>query len=469
MIVLINTPLKLNEYSFTSIQYPVNLGYLASVLLKEKFPVEIWDYSVERFTEEKFINRIKKTNPDIVGFSAITPNIKNADKMANIVKKISKKIITVVGGPHLTSLPFRTLEEFPNFDVGVVGEGEETLLELVKGISLKKEWKKIKGIVYRDNGEILQTERRPVIENIDSIPFPERGLLDIDLYKHSHPTKIIRRKEKRIIEIITSRGCPFNCFFCAGHDVFQYNTRFRSTGNVLQEIDMCIEKYRINHLTILDNTFTLDEKRVIILSEEFKKRNLTFDCNSRVDTVSESLLEKMARCGCIKISFGIESGSERILKLINKKTNINQIKKTINYARKTGIQILEGTAIIGSHPSETEEEVKETIAFLKKLELDYVVVDIIVPYPGSPVYQYMKERNLILSEDWDRYVPYGKTPCWKTENFQPEELQKMQKKAMFSFYFRPKYIYKKIKSIKNLDELFYFLRILFDFLFKRGR
>lgn len=481
MIVLINTPLKLNEYSFTSIQYPINLGYLASVLQKNNFSVQIWDYGVEKFTEEKFAKRLKDVNPKIIGFSCITPNIINGGKLASLAKSVSGKILTIVGGPHITALPEKTLKEFPDFDIGVIGEGEETLVELLQTLDYKLQTNKIdnlnlqssisnlqsvKGIIYRKGKDIIQTQIRPVVDNIDTLPFPARYLVDINLYKNTHPTKIIRRTQKNISEIITSRGCPYKCFFCAGHGVFQHKTRLRSIDNILQEVDECIKKYNTGHLTILDNTFTLEKERTTSLCREFKKRNLTFDCNSRIDTVDEELLYEMKDGGCIKISFGIESGTDRILKLIDKKTSAEKIKKTITQAKKAGIEILEGTAIIGSHPTETKEEVKQTIKLLKELPLDYVVVDIIVPYPGSPVWEYMKEKELILSEDWSKYTPYGEIPQWRTENFSPKDLVVMQKKAMFSFYFRPRQVLKKIKKIKNIQDLIYYLRITFDFLFK---
>lgn len=464
-VILINPPFKFNQYSFTSKQYPVNLGYLASILLKENFYVEIWDYSVEKFTIEKFRERIKSTNPKIVGFSSITPSIKNSHKIANIIKKISKEIIIVVGAAHITALPDETLKEFPDFDLGVSGEGEETFLEVVRYcIYNEGKLEDIKGIVYRDRDDIKVNEKRKLIPDLDSIPFPNRELVDHRLYKSTHPTKIIVRSEKNINEILTARGCPYQCSFCAGHEVFQYTTRFRSAENVIREIEECKNKFKTNHITFLDNVFTLNKERVKIICSYLRDNNFTFDCNSRVDTIDEELVYLMKESGCEKISFGIESGNNRILNFINKGTNISKIKETINLVKKAGIPVVEGTAILGSHPTETKDEVKETVSLLHNLDLDYVVVNVIVPYPGSPIYYEMKKRGLIKNKDWDKYVPYGEIPCWRTENFSEFDLVKMQKKIMLGFYFRPKYIIKKLRKIKNLKEFVYHLKILFDYL-----
>jgi radical SAM superfamily enzyme YgiQ (UPF0313 family) len=345
-----------------------------------------------------------------------------------------------------------------------LGEGEEIFLELVRAVSNSKDLKNIKGIVYREDGIIKVNGRKEIISELDSLPFPDRELVDLRLYKNTHPTKIIRRDFKNITEIITARGCPYNCTFCAGHEVFGFTVRFRSPENVIKEIEECRKKFKTNHITFLDNTFTLKKERVKTICKYLKEGNFTFDCNSRVDTVDEEIINIMKESGCEKISFGIESGSQRILDLINKKTNISQIKKTISLAKKVKIPVIEGTAMIGSHPTETREEVKMTFNLLKELDLDYVVVEVIVPYPGTSTYYEMEKRGLIKNKDWEKYVPYGEIPSWRTENFSEIELVKMQKKIMLGFYFRPRYIINKIRKIKTLKDFIYHIKILLDYL-----
>jgi len=464
-IALVNTPLKFNEYKFTSIQFPLNLGYLSSYIKPYGFECALWDYAIERYDPAAFAQRVIEESPPIIGFHCITPNIEAGHAMAAIVKKVRPETVVIAGGPHCTALPERTLKEFPAFDAAVACEGEQAFLEICNAVELGLPFTGIAGAVHRGaDGEIISEPARPVPANLDELPFPDRDLRPPRLYSGTHPTKVVPRSRfSKVIEIITMRGCPFNCFFCAGHGVFQHTTRMRSVENVMAEIEECRMKYGLDYLLIQDDTFILHRPRVMELCEHFRRLGIGWACNARANLVDTPLLDAMARSGCRKVVFGIESGSDDMLLRIEKQTTVEQVKDAIRMSRAAGIRTVEGTIIIGGHPSETTAQLRATLNLVRTLDLDFFNADIIVPYPGSEAYSFMKERGLILSEKWSLYVPYGKLPQWRTENFSPEDMVNFQKLFMLRYYLRPSYFLRQFLRIRNPARLLYFFRMAFDY------
>ena len=464
-IVLINTPLKFNEYKFTSIQFPLNLGYLSSYVKQYGYECAMWDYAAEPYDAAGFAQRVIDAAPPIIGFSCITPNIGNGHEMARIIKEIRPETTIIVGGPHCTALPARTLEEFPNFDAVVTCEGEETFLEVCGAVDIGLSFDGIAGTAHRSlGGDIVVEPTRPVPSDLDALPFPDRELRPPGKYNKTHPTKVVLRSgRQRVIEIITIRGCPFDCFFCAGHGVFQHSTRMRSVENITAEIDECRERYGLDFLLFQDDTFVLHKPRVEALCAALAERKLSWSCNARANIVDRKMLEMMARSGCKKVAFGVESGSDDILVQIDKHITTAQVKEAVRAAREAGIPTVEGTIIIGGHPTETAEQLNETLRFIKQIDLDFFNADVIVPFPGTPAYDEFKKRNLIAGEDWSKYVPYGGLPQWRTENFSAEELVNFQKLFMSRYYIRPKYILRQIARIRSPRRLIYFFRMAFDY------
>lgn len=463
-ILLIRPPTINKGTSFIATQFPLNLAGIAAFLIKKGHHVRIWDFDVEPFSESDFGERLKKLSPFIVGISCYTPTIINGHNIAAYVKKYLPKAIVVAGGPHLSALPKETLDEFQNFDIGVIGEGEETMGELSGRLLRDEPIEDIAGIVYRKNGSSHVTARRDPIKDLDSLPLPARHLLDVSRYKgHSH--RGFSRSFLKITEIMTSRGCPNRCIFCASDVVMGCGVRFKSADRVNAEISECIEKYAFNHFTISDDTFILKEDRLYRICEEFAKRKVSWNCNARVWPISKKMLSVMAKSGCIGISFGVESGSQRILDLIKKNITVEQVEEAFRLSKEAGIKLVEANVIIGSHPSETKEDVALTQKLLNRISPDVVMISIVVPYPGTELYNIMKNTNLMFdSKDWDSFVLFGKEPSWKTEHFGPKELVRLQKKMIARFYFRPIYIAKMIRKIRNPKELIYWLRGGKDFL-----
>jgi len=451
--------------SFIASQFPLNLASIAVSLIKKGYNAKIIDFDVENFDEPAFIGRLEEYGPAAVGISCYTPTVINGHDIARIVKSVCQDIVTIIGGPHLSALPKETMAEFYDFDIGVIGEGEETAVELMDAIYNGTPLRNVKGLVYRENGSIIFSEPRGTISDLDSLPFPDRGLLDLKLYKgQSH--RGFSRSFLKITEIMTSRGCPNRCIFCASDVTMGKGVRFRSAASVKEEIKDCIEKFGFNHFTISDDTFTLKPDRLFEICDELKARNVTWNCNARVWPISEKILDKMASSGCTGITFGVESGSPEILKLIKKNISIEQVINAFKWSRQAGIKLVEADVIIGSHPKETMEDINMTLNLLKAISPDIIMASVIVPYPGTEVYKIMKEQNL-LAEDlsWDAFTLFGRKPLWRTEHFGPDELLRIQKRFLTSFYFNPIYMGRMLSKMRSPAELAYWLRGGFEFIF----
>ena len=234
------------------------------------------------------------------------------------------------------------------------------------------------------------------------------------------------------------------------------------------EISECVERYSSEHFTISDDTFTLKEDRLYQICEEFAKRKVSWNCNARVWPISKKMVSIMARSGCVGISFGVESGSPRILDLIKKNITVEQVETAFRLSKEAGIKLVEANIIIGAHPSETKEDLGLTQKLLNRISPDVAMISIAVPYPGTELYDIMKKENLIFdSKDWASFVLFGKEPSWRTENFGPKELVRLQNKMISRFYFRPIYMAKMIQKIRNFKELAYWLRGGMNFLLTR--
>jgi anaerobic magnesium-protoporphyrin IX monomethyl ester cyclase len=449
-VLLIRPSSSQGELTKTSLaQHPINILYLAAYVRKFGHNVKVFDYEVDNFDIEK----IREYRPNIVGITAMTPTIKKA---ANIARKIKKKIKTtiLVGGNHVTALPKETLKEFPSFDIGIVGEGEETLKEICENKPLKK----IKGITYRRGKRIMVNKRRPPIENLDELPFPARDLIDMKKYRGAS-TPGLSREFLNITELYINRGCNWGlCTFCASM-LTHCKFRERSIDNVIAEMKECIKKYGINHFTIDDDTLTTSKKRTLEFCKKVKRLNVTWDCDSRV-TVDKKMLKVMKESGCKKIAFGVESGSQKILQLIKKGITINQIKNAFKWCKEVGIET-SAFFMIGSHPDETWEDLEMTKKLIKEIKPDYITASIAVPYPGTELRKQMEERNLVFSNDWSTYALYNIKPPWRTSNFTSKQLLEIQKKMVKEFYMKPSYIIKRVLKIHSLGELKYWVKAFF--------
>jgi len=455
-VLLINPPYTNFEGMKESGGHMMHLGlaYIASFLLK-KMPdcqISILDAEAKSMGYEEIKNEIKDKKADIIGITCPTPAMKHVLKIAEITKKIKPKTVVVLGGIHPTALPEETIKN-RFVDFAVISEGEQTFYEIVRAIREKKEdFQDIKGILFKKNGNIITTPPRELIDNLDDIPFPARDLFDLKLY-YSAPTKKVSNENAG--PILTSRGCAFGCKHCISKKVWGRRVRFRSVKNVIDELDECINKYRIKEFNIFDDTFTLNEKRAIEICDEIIKRkwNISWIAFSRVNTISEKLLEKMIEAGCKKISFGLESGSQKILDLMNKQATVEMGRQAVNLAAKHGVLV--HASFMFGNIGETEETIKETVKFAKSLPLDNATFFITSPFPGTELYEVAKKEGFITKDTkWEAFAPLTNTPPISVQkNVSKERLVYWQKRAFREFYLRPKYIWGKIKRIKNLGDV----------------
>ena len=413
---------------------PLGLAYLASVLRKDH-EVKIIDSNILGYELEDVRRELKSFYPDIVGITSVTPSIPQAYAVAEIAKEVKEDCTVVMGGPHVTFLPERTLKECEYVDVVVKGEGEKTAEELTKAIENGEPLEKVRGITFRKGNQMVNNAPMPFIKNIDEIPFPSRDLLPTDRYQVNGV---------RYTTMLTSRGCPFGCSFCSSSRLSGGYWRGRNPENVLEEMRIIYEDYKTKNIEFIDDTFTLNQKRAERICDGIIKQgwDITWGASSRVDTITKKIAENMKKAGCWILFLGIESGCQRILDAMGKRITIGQVKKAVKVVKDAGIQVL-GSFIIG-FPKDTVESIKQTINFAKSLNLDYAEFSILTPYPGTPIFNFAAENDLLLTNDWSKYTAID--PIMKIKGITEKQLRSFFQKAYISFYLRPKFVWRWIRN-----------------------
>jgi len=455
-ILHVRPPKIMGALEKSMVQHPVNLLYLAAAVRESGHEPFVWDFEVEPFSERELKRRIMDLKPGLVGITGLTANIEMVARMMGWIKEVVPEAITVVGGPHGTAIPERTLGEFPKIDAVVVGEGEQTWRELAGRVEAGQPLAGLAGLAWRDGDRVVVEDRRPLIRDLDGLAFPARDLIDHSLYKGAASPGLDAALH-RSTEVFTTRGCPEQCIFCASKVTFGRSVRFRSADNVLAELDQCMERWGYRHFTVEDDTFTYRPTRLEELCRGFKERGITWDCDTRVNVVTGEMMEMMADAGCQKVAFGVESGSPRILEKIKKDITVDQIKQAFKWAHQAGM-ITTAFFIIGSHPSETSEDIDMTFKLMREIDPDLMAAAVAVPFPGTELREIMGKKGLIFSDRWEKYTHVHSIPCWRTEHFSPKELIRLQDKMFSRFFFRPHFIWKTFKRALSWTGLKYYGR-----------
>ncbi|MCP4133181.1 MAG: radical SAM protein [bacterium] len=473
MKILLIQPDCTNEVNkdYFSLQYPVNLGYIAAALQEADHEVMLVDFNV--IDRDRLLFYISEYKPDFAGVTSMTSSIYNAKKIISEIKRTNKEIVTILGGIHASTLPVETMNEIDDLDYLVFGEGERTIVELIETLTAKSDLKRVKGIVFRKDDVIIKNNPRELIHDLDSLPFPARGLVPLELYSKQHVTRGFSRKDKKIVEILISRGCPNRCIFCAGHVNYGFDVRFRSYENIIKEIQYCVEVYGTTHISIEDDTFTLNKELVVKLCNFFKEMRLTWNCNTRVDRVDYGLLRIMKESGCRKVTFGIESGNREMLKKIKKGITIPIIIRAVRNAKKAGIRFVECDFIIGAHIDESPGTIEDTVKLIYTLMPDFLAIAILCPYPGTEMYDIMVE-NKYLNEnpDWSQFSYFGDLRRYdRLKYISSKQMHELQYSIMRKYYTSIKYIISQFARTRSLEELKYFMRLGFslinEFLFNK--
>jgi len=438
-IVLVNPP-DSERFPSSSKVPPLGLASIASFL--NKYNVSIIDAAVIK----EAINKILSLLPDIVGFTAMTPNYPEAVEMAKKLKKENHEIKLVIGGSHATFLPEDVLSVF---DFVIRGEGEQTMLELCRKIGAgENDFENIDGLSWKKNGKIIHNKDREFIKNLDELPMPDYDLLDIENYQDKTPPSNIRKG--RWVSYSSSRGCPFGCFYCSVTNFWGKIWRGHSAERIVNDIEMLIKKYSLQSIFFVDDNFTFRRERIMKMCRLIKERNLKFEwsCSCRVDQVDEELLREMKTAGCWRIGFGVEAGTQKVIDWYGKKITIERAVQAVKICRKVGISPF-CFFLVGA-PIETENDIMETISAAKKINPDIVGISFLTPFPGSKLYDYAIENNLLLTEDFrefaeDKPVMKGIIPN--------ERLKELSSNAYKEFYFRPKYILGQFSYIAKNPKL----------------
>lgn len=428
---------------------PLNLGYLAAYVREKRkdYIVAILDAEALGMTFEEVEKYLKKEKPDVVGITSSTPAYSSALRISQICKNVDNEIEVVIGGAHPSAFPKRTAEE-DTIDFVVVGEGEITFFELLDAIDRKRALSEIDGIVFKDDGKVIQNKPRVLIKDLDILPFPARDLMPHYLYQPP-PTK--RVSTFKSTSLTSARGCPHNCNFCSAKVVWTRKYRYRSPKNVVDEIEHCVRDFDLKEFNLTDELFTINKNRAVSICEDISQRKLdiAWVCMSRAGQVSEDLLRLMKKAGCKEISFGLESGDEEILKKMNKDNSLEAARESIRLIKKVGIKS-HASYMIGNL-GETKDSIRKTIEFAKELSTDIAAFFITTPLPGTQLYEEAFKLGYIRNNvDWKDFSPLSKDkPVMSIPGLNSEELMKWHRQAIKEYYLRPKYIFKKIFGIKS--------------------
>jgi radical SAM superfamily enzyme YgiQ (UPF0313 family) len=430
---------------------PLGLAYLASMIEKEGNEVKIIDgpalATMEGYGFEELAKDIRSFKPDVAGISASYSQLEYTKKSLSLIKAIVPECVTILGGPLITSVP-SMLNEFANLDYGVYGEADFTFTEILKKIANHEALENTDGLIWRENGNVRFLKPK-LITNIDEIPMPARHLLKMEIYRPS-PANYRRLPATTIM---TSRGCPYQCIFCS--KPVEGNTfRAHSAKRVVDEIEHLIKEYGIKDIQIFDDTFTLIRQRTVDICNGIIERGLDigWNCMTRADRVDLELLKLMKKAGCYEVGFGIESGSERVLKLIGKGLTKEQIRESVKNAKKAGLDV-RGFFMIG-FPTETKEEVLQTIEFAKELDVDVAQFMVATPLPGTKMWDMAKEHGAINESEFSSFTFYApdKMP-FSSELLSEEEIAELYRKANKSFYLRPKFILRQLLKIRTFNDI----------------
>ena len=399
--------------------FPFFLAYAAALLEREKEDVFLIDAVAEQFSEEEFLNRACAFRPGLSLQETSTASIDVDLRMARLIKERCGTLVALCG-PHVSVFPLEILRENPFVDFVFIGEYEYTLLELVRSFSSGDRMGNIRGLAWRDgSGSPRINTRRPSMKGLDALPWPARHFLPMERYIDA-----FCGMPQPMLQLYASRGCPYHCIFCMWPDVMygDHKYRVRDPVDVVDEIEHCLNKYRLESFYFDDDTFNIGKKRVLQIAEEIKKRSfgVPWACMARADTMDEEMLRAMAESGLIAVKYGVESASQEILDRSGKRLDLASVEKAVSFTRKLGIRY-HLTFTFGL-PGETWATIRRSIEWAKELDPSSVQFSITTPFPGTSYYEELKARGYILAKSWKEYDGSGSSVI-RTESLSREDLE----------------------------------------------
>ncbi len=430
---------------------PLGIAYIAAVLEKDKHTVKIIDGpAMATILDYSFLdleNDIHTFQPEVIGLSASTSQIEYAKKTITIIKKVVPNAIIILGGPLISATP-DTLLDLPEVAYGAYGEADLTFSILLQKIEKKEPLENVEGVIWREDGKV-KFLKPAVVKDLDQIPMPARHLLPMHIYRPS-PANYRRTPATTMM---TSRGCPHLCIFCS-RPTEGTQFRYHSAERVIQEMEYLIKEYGIKDIQIFDDTFTLvpsrTEKICHLIIE--KKLDISWNCMTRIDKVTPELLRLMKEAGCYEVGIGIESGSDRVLQFIKKSLTTDKVREGVRWAHTAGLDV-RGFFMIG-FPTETKEEILQTIEFAKELDVDVAQFMVATPFPGTEMWDIAKKMGTINDDDWSNFTFYAPNHApFTSSQLSEDNITALYKKAFTAFYLRPKYIFKQLKRIRSHHDI----------------
>lgn len=426
---------------------PLGLASIAAVLEEGGHEVRILDTPTLSMSTDEFIREVRAWGPDVIGISIQTPMAPRAYRTIKLLKEVMPDVPIVVGGTHPTFMYEEALRN--GADVVVRFEGEYTMLELAsvmerEGLS-REALRRVKGIAFKGgDGEVIVTERRPYISNLDELPWPARHLLPMDRYT-------VFGKPIKVAHVMASRGCPYGCAYCSTSYFWGRRIRFRSAKNVADEIEHLVEKYGAKNIVFTDDELTVNRGFVYGLVKEVKERGLdvTFACGSRVDHVDRDYLKFLYSNGFTTLYFGVESASQDTLDRIGKGIKVEQAVRVFRWVKEIG-GFATGSFILG-FPWETVDDMKRTVELAIKLDPNYAQFTVLTPYPGTPIYEYALKNNLIVDWNWEHYTTIK--PVMRGFHFTVRDLGRMLTYAYRRFYLRLSFLLRELRAGRLWDIL----------------
>lgn len=451
-VLLINPPYDIERYmgglsKIAFVFQPIGLTYIAAYLRSKNIEVKIYDSQVET---DSIQTVIRDYRPGIIGITSVTFLVHSTIELSKLIKQEFPEIIIIAGGIHPTIRPMDFLSE-KTIDYVSVGEGELTMFEFVDAVVRGCDPALVPGVMCFRSGHVVAGPSRQMIENLDELPMPAFD----DLPMHKYRTSPDTRTGSQVGVILTSRGCPFNCIFCANKLLTKGTYRTHSVDRVCLEVERLIEKYGVTQLFVQDDNFSVNKNRSKDICREFIRRGyhtkVSWWAEARVDCVDEELLLLMKEAGCKIISYGLESGNQRLLDLIDKSITIERVRSVVAMTQNAGIDI-RASFILGL-PTETREESLQTIRFARRLGISQVRFALATPFPGTRLWNVAEEEGALNLTDWKRFSlmsGYSKgLPIYAPKGRNPRELAKLQRNANLLFFLSPRVVWIYLRRIKD--------------------
>lgn len=442
----------------------LGLLHLAAEVREVGYRPTIIESDVFNYSVDDVVGQIVEARPEYVGITLFTVGVWSGAEIARKVKAALPKTKIIVGGPHISSMADETMQRFSEFDIAVVGEGEEALVLLLQALDRGTDLSKVPALCYMDGDELRKTPGLPINKELDHLPMPAWDLLPS--FPDAYPAAVYDFPRLPVATIAASRGCPFHCKFC-DTSTFGARVRHYSPERVFELMQHLQSKYGVRHILFVDDLFLASKPRTKKLCELIidSGTKITWSCTARVDTVKPDILNLMKQAGCWEISFGLESGSNEILKSMDKAADIERSEQAVRWTAEAGIRT-KGLFILG-YPGETAETIEITKDFIRRLPISIMNLTKFTPYPGSPIYKEMYGTS-IRDDHWQKMN--GMNFLWSPEGMTVDDLDRHYQDVITSFYRRPSMMWYYTKlTIMYPAHLMRLMHLLFRFTIAKTR